>query len=82
MIKLNTFTPQGKIVRKVSDAAKNLKQSKNANFNMSALPKEEPLDSVREKQAIFMLQDSYAFDRAKNSILISSYAPSEKPKNI
>lgn len=72
MIKVNTFTPQGKIVRKVSDAAKNLNKSKSVKLGESGLPKEEPLDSFREKRAVQMLKDSFGYDKAKDSIIIST----------
>lgn len=72
MIKVNTFTPQGNIVKKVSAVAKNLKETKNANLGISGLPKEEPLDYFREKRVVQMLKDSFCFDRAKDTVTIAT----------
>ncbi len=73
MIKLDTFTPQGKIVRKVSDAAKNIKASKQNNIGISGLPYEVPLDTFKEKKAIQMLNDSFSYNKAKDSVTIATY---------
>ncbi len=72
MIKFNTFTPQGNIVKKVSAVAKNLKEAKNANLGISGLPKEESLDCFREKRLVQMLRDSFCFDRAKDAVTIAT----------
>jgi len=72
MIKINAFTPQGKVVRKVTAAAQNMKSSKNIKIGKSGLPYDAPLDNIKEIRAVQMLTDSFAYDQAKNSVTIAT----------
>ena len=71
MIKIDTFTPQGSVVRKVTAAAKNMKSSKKIQIGKSGLPYEAPVDNFKEKRALQMLSDSFKFNRAKDSVTIA-----------
>lgn len=78
MIKINAFTPQGKVVRKVTAAAQNMKASKSIKIGKSGLPYEAPLDSYKETKAIQMLNDSFRYDRAKDSVIVATLNRNKK----
>lgn len=79
MIKINTFTPQGKVVRKVTAAAENMKASKSIKIGKSGLPYEAPVDdSFKERRVIEMLNDSFKFNKAKDSVTIAVLNNSKK----
>ena len=78
MIKINTFTPQGKVVRKVTAAAENMKASKSIKMGKSGLPYESPVDSFKERRVIEMMNDSFKFNKAKDSVTIAVLNNSKK----
>lgn len=78
MIKINAFTPQGKVVRKVTAAAQNMKASKSIKIGKSGLPYEAPLDSYKETKVIQMLNDSFRYDRAKDSVIVATLNRNKK----
>ena len=78
MIKINTFTPQGKVVRKVTAAAENMKASKSIKIGKSGLPYEAPVDNFKERRVIEILNDSFKFNKAKDSVTIAVLNNSKK----
>lgn len=78
MIKIDAFTPQGKVVRKVAAAAKNMKASKNIKIGKSGLPYEAPVDDFRERRAAQLLNDSFKYNQAKDSVLIATLNNTKK----
>lgn len=74
MVKINAYTPQGIVVKKVSAAARDMKsaKAKSIKIGKSGLPYEAPIENFREIRAVQMLNDSFAYDRAKNSVTIAT----------
>lgn len=67
-MKINIHSPFAPGVKKLSTSAKNLKSEKNVKIGNSGLPIEIPDDSFNDKRAAAYLQESWAYNRAKDAV--------------
>ncbi len=71
MVKFNTFTLTKAPWRNSFANVKDLKNLKYTVSGKSGLPVEMPLISNKDKKVAAMMQDSFNFERAKDSIIIA-----------